>query len=215
MQRVGYDCDVWNKMCVQQPGGMGTYTTLADCQASCGPKCWFPQTEDNVEMYYGPNVEGQSYFDVSRSSMHPRRIVGDFCTKQLIPYEVLERHPNACGMTEQQCNNTFYPRERHLARHVRGGMHPMEAMGTMGAMRNDNSKSTLYKLPFEEVSDFGTFGSNDNVSFPSCNPCVYNTVPCYATEKECNQCADYGCCTQSNQGSNGCRWCNTCETIRG
>lgn len=192
MKRVGYDCDVYNNMCVQQPGGMGTYSNLSDCQASCGPKCWFPRTENDVELYYGPNVEGESYFDVSRSSMYPRKIVGNSCTKQLIPYEVLEKHPNACGMSEQQCNNTFYPRERHLARHVRGGMQS-----------------------FEKVNDFGTFGSNSKASFPSCNPCVYNTVPCYATEDECNQCADYGCCTQSNQGSNGCRWCNTCETIRG
>ena len=94
MKRVGYDCDVFNRMCVPQPGGRGTYATLGDCQSDCGPKCWVPEMS-------GPYVTPDGYW-------HPGKpLEGVPCVKRIVPYTELGPH-HPC-MSQAQCNTRFSP----------------------------------------------------------------------------------------------------------
>jgi len=100
MRRVGYDCDAFNKMCVAQPGGQGTYGTLGDCQADCGPKCFVPEMT-------GPFITEDGFW-------HPGRPVhGSPCSKKLVPWENLREDPSnpyhlPC-MSRVECETAFNP----------------------------------------------------------------------------------------------------------
>jgi len=100
MRRVGYDCDAFNKMCVAQPGGQGTYGTLGDCQADCGPKCFVPEMT-------GPFITEDGFW-------HPGRPVhGSPCSKKLVPWENLREDPSnpyhlPC-MSRGECETAFNP----------------------------------------------------------------------------------------------------------
>lgn len=95
---MGYECDVFNRMCVPQPGGQGTYTTLGDCQADCGPKCWVPEET-------GPYITNDGFWHPG----HP--LHGAPCQRDLVPYEeIREKGPfhRPC-MTRAQCETAFHP----------------------------------------------------------------------------------------------------------
>lgn len=95
---MGYECDVFNHMCVPQPGGQGTYATLGDCQADCGPKCWVPEET-------GPYITKDGFWHPG----HPLR--GAPCQRDLVPYEeIREKGPfhRPC-MTRAQCETAFHP----------------------------------------------------------------------------------------------------------
>lgn len=98
MRRVGYDCDIRNKMCVPQPGGRGTYVNLSDCQADCGPKCWRPEMS-------GPYIDAEGFW-------HPSRpIRGRPCVRRLVSYEnIREKGPyHIPCMTRAECETAFHP----------------------------------------------------------------------------------------------------------
>ena len=100
MRRVGYDCDAFNKMCVAQPGGQGTYGTLGDCQADCGPMCFVPEMT-------GPFITEDGFW-------HPGRPVhGSPCSKKLVPWENIREDPSnpyhlPC-MSRGECETAFNP----------------------------------------------------------------------------------------------------------
>ena len=98
--RVGYDCDVFNKGCVAQPGGLGTYATIGDCQADCGPMCFVPEMT-------GPFITEDGFW-------HPGRPVhGSPCSKKLVPWENIREDPSnpyhlPC-MSRRECEKAFNP----------------------------------------------------------------------------------------------------------
>lgn len=143
MRRVGYDCDVHNKMCVAQPGGLGVYATLGDCQADCGPKCYVPEMT-------GPYIDRHGFW-------HPGHPVhGSPCQRRLVSWENIRENPDSpyhlpC-MSKVECETAFHPvtaptpMSAHAPIHAR---HSVPAGGPQDANGNNHS------IPADTVSQCG------------------------------------------------------------
>lgn len=206
MRRVGYDCDAYNKMCVPQPGGLGTYATLGDCQADCGPKCYVPETTGafiTADGFWHPGL--------------PKH--GSPCTRQRVSWENI-REPKTnpyhlpC-MTKTQCETAFNPVDVPMTSVVDVDLptNCNPTMGTYPTKRECQAKSACLYTPCSQLQPGSCWQciTGFKGGAPACVPGGQTCAPSASCGGLCSpivsgQCGS-GCTCTVNPDNNGNHWC--------